>query len=63
MWQGWAVLAIFFALVLLGAFLFLPTRGPIPFLLYTAGLCVVLMFVCRFKGEPTRWRWRGSDEN
>jgi hypothetical protein len=60
-WQGWLVLILFFALVLLGAFVFLPARGPLPFLLYTTVLCVVLILVCWAKGEPPRWRW-GDDE-
>lgn len=54
-WQGWTVLILFFALVLLGAFAFLPTRGPVPFLIYTAGLCIALMIVCRVKGERPQW--------
>jgi hypothetical protein len=56
-WQGWTVLVLFFALVLLGAFVFLPSRGPVPFLLYTGLLCGTLIFVCWIKGEPLGWRW------
>jgi hypothetical protein len=60
-WQGWTVLVLFFALVLLGVFVLLPSRGPLVFLLYSAILCAVLILVCWAKGEPPRWRW-GDDE-
>jgi hypothetical protein len=38
-------------------FLFLPGAGAVPFIAYAAGLCVLLVVVCRLKGEPPRWRW------
>jgi hypothetical protein len=60
-WQGWTALVLFFALVLLGVFVLLPSRGPLVFLLYSAILCAVLILVCWAKGEPPRWRW-GDDE-
>lgn len=60
-WQGWLVLLLFFALLLLGAFVLLPSRGPLEFLLYTTVLCAVLILVCWAKGEPPRWHW-GDDE-
>ena len=56
-WQGWAVLGLFFGLVLGGAFLILPTRGELVFVAYTVLLCVLLMLVCWWKGERPRWRW------
>lgn len=56
-WQGWTVLILFFALVLLGAYLFLPSRGPLSFLIYTTALCMGLICVCWLKGERPRWRW------
>jgi hypothetical protein len=55
-WQGWAVLAIWFAAVLISAFTFLPKR-PIAFQISVAGLVLVLIFVCYIKGEPPAWRW------
>jgi hypothetical protein len=60
-WQGWTVFVLFFVFVLLGAFWFLPSRGPISFLIYTAVLCGVLMLICWAKGEPPRWRWGDKD--
>jgi len=60
-WQGWLVLIGFFALVLAGAVLVLPQRGPVVFVAYTLVLSVVLMVICWIKGERPRWRWGGKD--
>ena len=51
-WQGWAVMALFAVLLLLGAIRLLPSRGPGVFVAYSAALCVLLMIVCWIKGEP-----------
>jgi hypothetical protein len=61
-WQGWAVLVTFFALLAGGAVVLLPQSGPIAFMGYSALLCAVLMAVCWVKGERPRWR-RGGDES
>jgi len=55
-WQGWVVLAVFFALVLAGAVLVLPSRGQAAFVAYVVLLCALLVVVCWIKGEPPRWR-------
>jgi hypothetical protein len=59
-WQGWAVLAAFFALLALGGLVLLPGYGPVCFVGYTAMLCALLIAVCWVKGERPRWSWRGS---
>jgi len=59
-WQGWLVLIVFFALVLIGAIVLLPGGGPAPFLLYTVALVAVLLAICWLKGERPTWRWGGS---
>ncbi len=59
-WQGWLVFAAFFALLLLGIYLFPPRQSLAAFLLYVIALTVLLVGVCWFKGEPPRWRW-GND--
>ena len=59
-WQGWAVLAAFFALLAVGGLVVLPGYGPAGFVGYTAVLCVLLIAVCWVKGERPRWRSRGS---
>lgn len=56
-WQGWAVLAIFLILLVIGAFQFLPNANPVVFIVYSILLCAILMAVCWLKGEPPRWRW------
>jgi len=56
-WQGWVVVAAFAGLILAGAAVILPSRGPAMFVAYTALLCLVLVFICWLKGERPRWRW------
>jgi len=59
-WQGWLVLAAFFALVLLGVYLFPPRRSLAIFLSYIVVLSLLMIGMCWLKGEPPRWRW-GDD--
>jgi len=59
-WQGWVVVAVFIAVVLAGAQWILPSRGPVPFVLYTLVLTAALVGVCWLKGEPPSWRWGGK---
>ena len=56
-WQGWVVLAVFFALVAAGAIFLLPSRGHLFFFGYMTVLCLLLVLVCWVKGGPPRWRW------
>jgi len=56
-WQGWVVVAAFACLILAGAAVILPSRGPATFVAYAALLCLILVFICWLKGEPPRWRW------
>jgi drug/metabolite transporter (DMT)-like permease len=56
-WQGWVVMALFFLLLAVGLFIFLPAGREVDFLLYTVVLVVLLIAVCYAKGEPPRWRW------
>ena len=58
-WQGRAVLAIFFILVAAGAVVLLPSRGQLVFVGYAALLCLLLVGVCWLKGEPPRRRSDG----
>lgn len=56
-WQGWAVLVLYFLLLAICALWTLP-RGDVPlFLLCCLVLTVLLIAVCRLKGEKPRWRW------
>lgn len=58
-WQGWAVLLGFAALLVGGALVLLPGRGPVAFVLYALLLSAGLTAICWWKGEPPRWRWGG----
>jgi hypothetical protein len=55
-WQGRVVMAVFAILVLAGAVILLPTYGSLIFVAYAACLCLGLVAVCWFKGEPLSWR-------
>lgn len=57
-WQGWATLGAFAALLAVGFVVFPPGAGQhAAFLVYSAGLALVLVAVCWAKGEPPKWRW------
>ena len=59
-WEGWAVLAIFVALMIVGTLIFPPNTQPGYYAGYVALLAVALVAVCWLKGEPPRWRWGGD---
>ena len=59
-WQGWVVLLVFTAALLLGGHWLLPGFGEVIFIGYAVMLSSVLLAVCWLKGEPPRWRW-GKD--
>jgi drug/metabolite transporter (DMT)-like permease len=56
-WQGWLVLSVFFALLAVGAAVFLPNQQPGSFIAYTAILVAALIAICYLTGEPPSWRW------
>ena len=56
-WQGWAVLAAFVVLLVVGAVTFLPSQRHGAFVAYSALLSLLLVAVCWVKGEPPKWRW------
>jgi hypothetical protein len=60
-WQGWAVLAGFIVLIIVGSFLFPPRQQMAAYLAYVVVLCALLTGVCWLTGEPPRWR-RGDDD-
>lgn len=59
-WQGWVVMGIVAALLLAGAAVLLPARGPLAFIAWAAFLSMVLVGVCLVIGEPPKWRWGGK---
>jgi hypothetical protein len=56
-WQGWLVIAVYVALMGAGAAFISPSSRPAVFVAYLALLSVLLIAVCRAKGEPPQWRW------
>ena len=57
-WQGWAVLAVFFAL--LGAGAFLALHSITLYVIYSIILSLAFFLIVFIKGEKPRWRW-GKD--
>jgi O-antigen/teichoic acid export membrane protein len=54
-------MAIFGALMIVGATVLLPTYGHQVFMAYTLVLVGLLVGVCWLKGEPPRWHWGDSN--
>lgn len=55
-WQGWAVMAGWLAIVIVGSILIAP-RHPFLHVGFMAIAAGGLIAVCYAKGEPPRWRW------
>lgn len=56
-WQGWVVLVVYLALLVIGRYAFPPSHSTVGFIVYVVALSVVLSVVCYVKGEPPKWRW------
>lgn len=61
-WQGWLVMLVFIALIMLNAFrLDLYTQSEsdtiFNFIPQTFILVIVLLIICWIKGEKPRWQW------
>lgn len=59
-WQGWVVVAVYAALLLIAVVTIRPAQQPFLFAGAVAGLSIALVAVCWIKGEPPRWRWGGK---
>jgi len=53
-WQGWAVMAVWLAVLGAGAFLILPNVHL--FLAFDIVWAAIMCLICYLKGEPPRWR-------
>lgn len=60
-WQGWIVIAGYAVLVGTGAIVIPPSVRPGAFFGYLLLATLVLIAICRAKGEPPRWRWGTRD--
>jgi hypothetical protein len=56
-WQGWLVLAVYSAGLLVSSLLLDPQIYPKSFSFVVVLLSGLLLIICWKKGEPTRWRW------
>jgi hypothetical protein len=56
MWQGWAVLLASLGAVAIAAVLLMPAHVA-AFLSVVLVTTVLLLLICRVKGEPPAWRW------
>jgi len=56
-WQGWAIMAVWFVLLVSGEVTLMVSRQIVASVLYVILLSALLTFACYVKGEPPRWRW------
>lgn len=56
-WQGWVVIAVYFALFAAGIIYFELPADTVRFVLYCLAISGILIAVCWLKGEKPRWRW------
>jgi hypothetical protein len=55
-WQGWAVLGLWFAALILGRLYLIP-HTKFAHLTFSIGMVLVLLIICYVKGAPPGWRW------
>lgn len=60
MWQGWAVLVLWVATLVLAIRYLIPSN-IYAHLAFTAAMVGVLLAICYIKGEPPRWRFGPQD--
>jgi hypothetical protein len=56
MWQGWAVLLASIGVMAVAALLLMPAH-VVAFLSVVLLTTLLLLLICRVKGEPPAWRW------
>ena len=56
-WQGWLIYIGWFVVFFGGLAALGLRRLPVPHLIFTLVMVLVLFAVCSWKGEPPRWRW------
>jgi uncharacterized membrane protein YhaH (DUF805 family) len=55
-WQGWAVLSLWLAAILIATPLLRRTH-PVAHWIFLGAMVVFLILICYMKGEPPAWRW------
>jgi CHASE2 domain-containing sensor protein len=58
-WQGWVVMAVFVAAVIVICVQVPPHRDPPRFVLLVTLASAAFAFICWLTGEPPEWRWGG----
>lgn len=61
-WQGWVVTLLYLLVVVGLAFVLESAASVVPFIVSLVATSAVLLVICWFKGEPTKWRWGGDDD-
>lgn len=56
-WEGWVVLGVYLALLVALILLVPADRRPTLFWAALGTLIASLIAICRWKGEPPKWRW------
>ena len=56
-WQGWAILLVYIAAMIVTAFLRSPTSNSRVFIGLSFAYTIALIIVCYIKGERLNWRW------
>lgn len=59
-WQGWIVLGLFVAVMIVGGFVFPPNQNLVGFIVYAVVAFVIFGAIFFLKGEPTKWRSGGE---
>lgn len=55
-WQGWTVLGLWFAALILGRRYLIP-QNMFAHLLFALGMLLLLFIICYMKGAPPGWRF------
>jgi uncharacterized membrane protein YhaH (DUF805 family) len=55
-WQGWAVLLVWLAVILIATLKLRPTH-PVGHWIFVVAMVSLLILIGYIKGEPPSWRW------
>ena len=56
-WQGWVVMLVWIALVIVGATLLARAGHWVFYAIFMITMAAALTGICFWKGEKPRWRW------
>jgi hypothetical protein len=61
-WQGWIVVAAYFAAIAATILIAPPQRNVALFMLLVMVATAALLVICYLTGEPPAWRWGDRDD-